>query len=48
MTIQITLGKNKTVVVKGVSNKKLTALRSLHGPKNLKLMFDYDLSNLNW
>lgn len=48
MTIQITLGNNKSITVKKVNSFKLRALRSLHGTQNIKLMFDYDLSTMSW
>lgn len=48
MTIQIKLNDSRSITVKAVSSKKLTALRSLHGKDNIKLVFDYNLQELNW
>ena len=48
MTIKIKLTTGKELIVKNVSPHRLRALKSIHGKSNITLVFNYNLSTLNW
>lgn len=48
MIINIKLSDKKEITVKNVSLRKLRALRSLHGNKNIALVLDFNLTDLNY